>query len=456
MTIILSFASLCLLLVLGKILRVKIPLLQRLYLPAAVIAGLFGLLIIQLWGEAMPVDVTAGWSKLPGFLINIIFACLFLGVRIPRLSEIWRQSGPQLAYGQIVAWGQYVVGIGMSLFIITPIFKLPQYFGVIIPIGFEGGHGTAAGLAEVFKTYGWENGADFALTSATMGIVFAIIIGTWLINWAVKNGHVKKLKKVSEISESNIVGIYDPQEQPSAGKQTVLSASIDTLALHIALVGVAIFIAFIIKQGLIGLESLFPGMQENGILSSFPMFPLSMIGGLIVQLFMSKVIKKDSIIDRDITQRVSGAALDFLIVAAIAMINVKIIGSQILPIMIIVLVGIAWNVFCVMFLARRLLPDAWFERAIAEMGQSMGVTATGLLLLRVVDPEQKTPAYAAFGYKQLLHEPFMGGGIWTSIALPLCIISGSWLVFFISLGAIALWLLVWVLLFRKKILAQKP
>ena len=37
--------------------------------------------------------------------------------------------------------------------------------------------------------------------------------------------------------------------------------------------------------------------------------------------------------------------------------------------------------------ARRLLPDDWFERAIAEMGQSMGVTATGLLLLRVVDPE---------------------------------------------------------------------
>lgn len=450
MTIILSFASLCLLLIIGKVLRVKISLLQRLYLPAAVIGGLAGLLIIQLAGDILPAMVTAGWTKLPGFLINIIFACLFLGVKIPSISEIWRQSGPQLAYGQIVAWGQYVVGIGISLLIVAPIFKLPQYFGVIIPIGFEGGHGTAAGLADVFTKYGWENGRDFALTSATMGIVFAIIIGTWLINWAVKNGHVKKLKKVSEISESNIIGIYDPQEQPSAGKQTVLPASIDTLSMHIALVGVAIFIAFFIKLGLSGIESLSLSMQKNGILSSFPMFPLSMIGGLIVQLFMSKVIKKESIIDRDITQRVSGTALDFLIVAAIAMINVKIVGLQMIPIMIVVLVGIIWNIFCVMFLAKRLLPDAWFERAIAEMGQSMGVTATGLLLLRVVDPEQKTPAYAAFGYKQLLHEPFMGGGIWTSIAMPLCIMSGSWLVFFISLGAIALWLLLWFLLFRNK------
>jgi ESS family glutamate:Na+ symporter len=176
-----------------------------------------------------------------------------------------------------------------------------------------------------------------------------------------------------------------------------------------------------------------------------------MVGGLCVQLFVTKVLKKESIVDRDILQRISGAALDFLIVSAIAMINIKIISAQIIPLLIVVFLGVIWNVFCVMFLAKRLLPDAWFERSIAEMGQSMGVTATGLLLLRVVDPEQETPAYSAFGYKQLLHEPIMGGGIWTSVALPLCVLSGSWLVFFIALGAIGIWLLVWLLLFKKDI-----
>ena len=455
MAIVLSFVSLCILLVLGKVLRVKIKLLQRLYLPAAVIGGLLGLLVIQIMGDAMPAGVTAGWNKLPGFLINICFACLFLGVKIPKLSSVWKLSGPQLAYGQIVAWGQYVVGLGVSLLVIAPLFKLPQFFGVIIPIGFEGGHGTAAGLAELFRSYNWAEGRDYALTSATLGIISAIVVGTWLVNWAVRRGHTKKLKKIEDIPESNVIGIYDPNDQPSAGKQTVSPASVDTLALHIAVVGIAIFIGYLLKLGLSGIESLFPVMKENGILSAFPLFPLSMIGGLVVQLFITKVLKKDSILDRDILQRVSGTALDFLVVSAIAMINLSIISAQIIPLFIIVLIGILWNVFCVMFLAKRLLPDAWFERAIAEMGQSMGVTATGLLLLRVVDPEQQTPAYSAFGYKQLLHEPFMGGGIWTSIALPLCIISGSWLVFFISLGAIAIWFIVWVLLFRKGIIASR-
>jgi ESS family glutamate:Na+ symporter len=450
MAIVLSFTSLCILLLVGKVLRVKIKLLQRLYLPAAVIGGVIGLLIVQVGGDVLPQGVTAGWNKLPGFLINIIFACLFLGVKIPSLSKIWQQSGPQLAYGQIVAWGQYVVGIGLSILVIAPLFNLPQYFGVIIPIGFEGGHGTAAGLADMFKSYNWADGKDYALTSATLGIVSAIIVGTWLINWAARKGHVHKLRKIEDFPESNTVGIYDPDKQPSAGKQTVFPGSIDSLALHIAVVGIAVFIGYLLKLGLAGIESLSPGMQKNGILSSFPLFPLSMIGGLVVQLFISKVLKIEHILDRNLLQRISGTALDFLVVSAIAMINLSLITAKIVPLLLVVLVGILWNIFCVMFLAKRLLPDAWFERAIAEMGQSMGVTATGLLLLRVVDPEQETPAYSAFGYKQLLHEPIMGGGIWTSIAMPLCVMSGSWLVLFISLGAIAIWLLVWALLFRKK------
>jgi len=103
-----------------------------------------------------------------------------------------------------------------------------------------------------------------------------------------------------------------------------------------------------------------------------------------------------------------------------------------------------------MWLARRMLPDAWFERSIAELGQSMGVTATGLLLLRAVDPENQTPAATAFGYKQLLHEPFMGGGLWTSSAVLLVFTWGPLPVLAISVAAIAAWGIAWWVLFRAK------
>lgn len=60
-----------------------------------------------------------------------------------------------------------------------------------------------------------------------------------------------------------------------------------------------------------------------------------------------------------------------------------------------------------------------FERAIADFGMNTGVIATGLILLRMVDPESRSPVPADFAFKQLLHSPFMGGGIWTCLALPL-------------------------------------
>jgi ESS family glutamate:Na+ symporter len=45
-----------------------------------------------------------------------------------------------------------------------------------------------------------------------------------------------------------------------------------------------------------------------------------------------------------------------------------------------------------------------------------GVTALGLLLLRVADPHFKTPAAKSFGFKQILYEPMLGGGFITAAA----------------------------------------
>ena len=193
----------------------------------------------------------------------------------------------------------------------------------------------------------------------------------------------------------------------------------------------------------ISLQLIGHGQSLAHALSGFPLFPLCMLGGLVIQVFLDRFRKIPFVpLDHALMQRLSGTALDFLVVSAISTIRLEIITARWLPFLLIVTGGIIWNVFCVMFLARRVLPDAWFERAIAEMGQSMGVTATGLLLLRAVDPENETAAPSAFGYKQLLHEPFMGGGLWTSMAIPLVMIHGGMPVFLLSAGVIAAWLLV--------------
>jgi ESS family glutamate:Na+ symporter len=88
--------------------------------------------------------------------------------------------------------------------------------------------------------------------------------------------------------------------------------------------------------------------------------------------------------------------------------------------------GISWIYFTLVYLAPRMLPVNWFERGITEYGMQTGVTAVGLLLLRLVDPEYKTDTAQAFGFKQMLYEPFFGGGFITATAPFIVLNMGIW------------------------------
>ena len=173
-----------------------------------------------------------------------------------------------------------------------------------------------------------------------------------------------------------------------------------------------------------------------------------MIGGLLIQKTAQK-INVDQLIDHGQMQRLAGAALDFLVVSAMSTIKISVVMANWQPLLILVLAGLFFSLFMVMVVAKRIFRESWFECAIADFGQATGVTATGLLLLRAVDPESKTCATQAFGYKQLLHEPFMGGGMWTAAALTLLYKFGWQTMLIISCAALAIWVIIAVIIAAK-------
>ncbi len=448
MPVVMSFCGLCLLLLLGKVLRSMIPLFQKLYLPASVIGGLLGLILINTIGKSISPNWFASWDALPGFLINIVFASLFLGAPIPKMRGIWNITAPQLCFGQIIAWGQYAVGIGLTAVVLLPLFGVPIQFGNLLEIGFEGGHGTVAGLTETFRHFDWSAGRDLGFAMATGGMILGITIGMMLINWAARRGHITNIRSFEDQSKLEQRGVYPPQEQPPAGRQTVFSDSVDSLALHIALIGIAVLIGYGLKELLLAFDAIAPeGVRKLRILPSFPLFPLCMIGGLLLQVIL-RMTKLHIIVDHGQMQRLAGAALDFLVLSAVASIRLYFVAAYWLPMLLLIVFGTLWNILCVLYLGPKLFKVDWFERSIAEFGQAMGVTATGLLLLRTVDPENKTCAASAFGYKQLFHEPFMGGGIITSLALPLVITQGGLIFWVLSVAAVIFWFLLWFFVLR--------
>ena len=447
MTAVIIFAALSILLVAGKILRVQIPLLQKLYLPSSIVGGLLGLLIVSCFREHIPVTLTDEMRQMPGFLINIIFATLFLGGGMPKVKNLAVSVLPQLTLAQIVVWGQYVVGVGLAGFLLVPAFNVSPAFGNLLELGFEGGHGTVGGMAEAFKAHHWEDGIALGYTVATAGMICGIALGMCLVNWAYARGYIKTVRPFGKRSLSERRGIHPKDARPSAGRQTVLPDSVDSLAWHIAIVGIAVLVGFGILQGCKAAEiALFPEAKTRLFLG-FPMFPLCMLGGAMLQI-VARLAKVDLLVDRDQMTRISGAALDYLALSAVTTIQLSVVVANWMPLTIMVVAGIAWTVFAVMFFSPRLFREAWFERGIAEFGQATGVTATGLLLLRTVDPDSKTIAAASFAGKQLLHEPAMN--LWVALAFALVLTIGWLPVFLISFVMLAIWIGVSVFLMRHK------
>jgi ESS family glutamate:Na+ symporter len=117
-----------------------------------------------------------------------------------------------------------------------------------------------------------------------------------------------------------------------------------------------------------------------------------------------------------VQSRISTLSADLLIVAATACLDLSLLASSWLPLTVLALAGLAWNLAVVLVLGRRILPSPWFERTILEFGQATGVAASGLLLLTMADPHDRSDALTPFSIKQLLLQPLLAGGVITVVA----------------------------------------
>ncbi len=413
------FFSLCILLLfllIGKVLRAKVALFQRIFLPASILGGFVALLFGPYLIDVLPDFLYDTWTQVPGILISIVFATLFLGVVIPGVKTMWTQGGSQLCFGMMVGSGQYLVAMLVTVLVLMPLFDVPPIFGTILEIGFAGGHGTAAGMQQVFTELGFPAGSALAQMSATVGIITAVVGGVFYINIAIRRGYCVNLSKEKGIPHYKKAGLIPEKDRFTSSRATVASESIEPLAFHFAIVGLAILVGWVLLAGI---------RQLHPILTGFPLFPLAMVGGMIVQV-LSVPLKVSQYYDRLTFERILGFSLDVLVVAAIASIRLDLFIANLWPFLILMAVGIAWLFFALTVLAPRMFPYNWLERGVTEYGMQSGVTAMGLLLLRLVDPYYKTDTAQAFGFKQMLYEPFFGGGFITATAPFIVIGLGVW------------------------------
>lgn len=428
-------------LILGYVI-VRLPVIRKSFLPTALASGVL-LLIFgpEIAGShfpqwQLPAQFYDIWSLLPKYLINIVFACLLLAKPLLSLRKMWRLAGPQIAFGQMMAWGQYALGGLLVLLVLTPFFGMPAIGAALIEVSFEGGHGTVAGMTPVFEELGFRDGQELAVALATASLLTALTSGIILINWGRKKGYLRSGNIVQVMRNE----VYHRQIINALHKKGIrLRRHVTPARLlhHVALIALGVFFGWLMHYLFVALENATWAEAGVKIFGYLPVFPFCMFGGLLAQSIWRRLGLE---ISRELIEILSALALSVLVMTAIGTMSLEFLSENAAAFGLLYLTGVAWIIGSFLLLARRMFKRYWFQNAIIDMGQSMGMTATGLLFAQMTDPKNRTNAVEAFGYKQLLFEPFMGGGIVTALAMPVILAIGLPL-FTVICGAITI---VWM------------
>lgn len=429
-----SLAPLGAFLLIGVFLRAKLKILQKTFIPASVIGGFLLLILGPQVLNVLPVpsDWFSTYSLLPGILIVPVVASVPLGLRIGKSNAAGTEDAgvlknifPLIGIGLGASMLQFATGFFTHVAFSGS--NLYDVFGIELAIGFVGGHGTAGTLGNMLSEMNlpyWQTSQGVGITTATFGIVGGILIGITMINWAARHGQTAMLKKPADIPESIRVGFErDIAKQPSVGRETTMSSSIDTFAFHAAL----IFLACGLSYFVLAEAKAF----KIPVLSSISVWAYGMIIMFLIWGLMCK-LKVDYLVDSKVKSKISGAFTEFAVIAAIASLPIKAVAAYIVPIMVMVVVGFVVTTAVLFFGCKRLLKGYWFEQMIGTFGMATGVFLTGVLLLRICDPDLESPALANYSLSYTVTSVIYFAMLNLFIVLPIS--SGALLTALVSLG----------------------
>ena len=368
------------LLLVGKALRVKVKLIQQLFIPPSLIAGLLGLLLGPNGLGWIPLSNEIGTYS--AILIALVFGALPLSSPNVSMKEIARRVGPIWAYAQIGMLLQWAAMGLFGLFVLKIIWpQLNDAFGVMLPTGFYGGHGTAAAIGTAFQDLGWADATSLGMTTATVGIVCAIVGGLFMVKWAARHKQTAFIADFDDLPDELRSGLLPEDKRDSIGEATTSSISIDTLTFHTALIFVVAFLGYLASQGV---KQIYPMLE-------LPVFSCAFIIGLVLKKgFDATSVSR--YINIKTTERLSSAFTDVLVACGVASIKMGVVLQYAVPLLTLILAGIVVVFAITFYFGRRLAPSYWFERTIFAWGWWTGTMAMGIALLRIVDPKQNSKA----------------------------------------------------------------
>ena len=459
--VVLDFTWLSILLIAGASLRRYVPFFQKYLVPNNIIGGFLGLSI-----GSQILGLTDLSSERLGMYVYHLLALTFIAIGLRQEKTEWGTGPVSMGFSFINTYVvQGTIGLLVALILIYTV--MPDLFagiGLLVPLGFGMGPGLAYSIGHSWERLGFEGGGVVGLTFAAVGFLIAYFVGIPLIQRGIRKRETTLVDGIDGIDEQVRRGILkEPPAYKSAGKLTIATEAMEPMAFQIGLIGALYLITYGFTWGVTKL-------MEGTVLEQFD-FPhivwsFHFVWAALISMGARKLIDlqgRGYVIDRGLMTRTTGVFMDYLVCASIAAISFSIVWQYWLPILIMcVLAGIG-TYFFYRWLMWRAFDNYHFERFIGIFGDLTGTINSGLVLVRVTDPEFDTPVAEDLVY---------ASGVALGIGIPLLFVlnlpmtifanifenpqTGYWITFGILLGYGLLLMAIWRLIGYLKFKAVKP
>lgn len=397
--VILDFSFLSFFLLLGTALRRYVPFFQKYLVPNNIIGGFLALILgPQVFGYIFKDFSFARYSYIPfnsdrlGVYVYHILALTYIAMGLRKQKTSWGKGPLSTAFTGLSCFlGQGILGLLIAFILIYTVY--PDLFpgiGMLVTMGFGMGPGLAYSIGRNWEQFGFEGGGQVGLTFAAIGYLFAFFGGIWLIQWGIKHKKTKLISSMDDITTDIRLGVYKTGEKPSAGSLPLATEAIESMSFQAAMIGFVYLLTYVTVL------LVTKGMSHLGLDAFVPtIWSFHFIFAIIITLIVRKVLdmqERSYVIDTGLMNRLAGVSIDYLVVSSIAAISFTIISKYWLPIVIMSIVAAIVTALIPYWAVYRAFDDYPFERFIGIYGEKTGTVNSGLVLIRVTDPEFKTNA----------------------------------------------------------------
>ena len=376
----------------ANVLRRRITFVKRTLMPTAVLAG-FLLLAIRALGFNLVSVETLEVLTYHGIALGFIALSLRLADESQASANTEKLIAPKSGALIVSCYTiQGMAGLIISLALAKTI--MPGFFkasGILLPMGFGQGPGQANNIGSTFEALGFVGGRSFGLSLAASGYLVACVVGVIYLNILLRKGVFKRTDMEAESGSVTVSMFQDKGEVP-------ISESIDRLSIQMALVLGVYLLSYLAINGI----SLLTAGLGEGISKTIStlLWGFNFIVGSAIALLLRailKVLRKKNIMTRQyqnnyLLSRISGFAFDLMIIAGIALIEIKDLKGYWLPFVLMSLAGTVITLVYLKWLSKKIYPKYYYEGLFSMYGMMTGTISSGVLLLREIDPMFKTPA----------------------------------------------------------------